>query len=192
MMRLIRTLLPALCLGLFAAPVTAGDLLGPMVLPGQDMRSAAAMLARAETVETLVRKERMITLDDGTERPSDLRVSLVVIDNGSSTDLSPSHDIYIAMFNDVEEHGLAWAIEPVAPVFGYRSVERTSAGIYAVYVATVNYGGTFGGCPFTVSKITVDARQLSVDVRRARGLEEFSIKRYETPISMTEEQIGCW
>ncbi len=117
---------------------------------------------------------------------------LVVLDAGSSTDFSPRHDLHIAMFNDVIEHGVAWAVEPVESVFGFVSVERTQPGIYVAEAKTLNGKWLDDECTFLRTLITIDARQLSVTVRRASGLHEFDIQRYTEPVGITREELGCF
>jgi len=177
--------------GVLAAPAAA-QVQVPQRLEG-DYHSAAYALAQAVHVVQLVRSKRVITLDREPfgERPSDLRVSLVVLDAGSSTDLAPRYDLHIAMFNDVIEHGIAWANEPVESVFGFEKVERTAPGIYEAHVTTLNPKWLEDECSFLRTRITIDARQLSAVVRRASGLHEFDVQRYTRPIDVTREMLGC-
>lgn len=187
--------LSILLLPAFAAAEDArqqGELIVPARL--QD-GSAAYALAQAEHVVELVRATRTITV--GTygggqmERPSDLRVSLIVLDLGPSTDFSPRQSIHIAMFNDIEEHGVAWALEPVADVWEYRGVERTAPGIYVVDATIPLYETSTENCYIRRVRITIDARTLSVAVRNAPGVGEFDTQRYGEPIGLDVEKVAC-
>lgn len=173
----------ALCLT--ALPVNAVELF----IPDRIDTEAAFTLSRAEQVIELVRKERPITLGDGEgERLSDLRVSLVVLDNGPATDVSPRFDLHLAMFNVIEEHATAWALEPVTALYRFETVERKAAGIYTV---TGILSAGQADCPFSRSQITIDARQLSVETRRATGIEQFDTRRVRTPLTLAIDHLGC-
>ncbi len=73
------------------ATTTVGAQQVPRRLKGDTHDLGAYSIARATHLIQLVRTERMITLDRAPfgERPSDLRVVLVVLDAGSSTHLAP-------------------------------------------------------------------------------------------------------
>lgn len=180
-----------LALMLAATPATAQELFVPQPLPADGFEGPATVLARAEQVIQLVRATRNIKVADYAEPwPSDLRVSLVVLHNGPSTDVSPQHDLHLALFNLIPEYGTAWALEPVASVYAFEAVERTAPGIYEITAQRYDFENR--GCQgFVRSKITVDARQLSVAVRQARGLGEFDARRYAVPIGRTVEHLGC-
>ena len=163
----------------------------PPQIDGDTPQGVAFTLAQAAHVVQLVRSEREILMDAATgfKRLSDLRVSLVVLDDGTSTDVSPRWSLYLAMFNDVNEHGQAWALEPVAAAYEFKGVTRRAPGIYVAEIMTIDETG--GGCGYVPAKIVIDARDLSVAVRQARGLDEFDTRRYRTPIKIETEVGGC-
>ena len=163
----------------------------PPRIEGDDPRGVAFALAQAAHVIQLVRSEREIVMDTDTgfTRRSDLRVSLVVLDDGTGTDVSPRWWLYLAMFNDVNEHGQAWALEPIAPAYEFKSASRRAPGIYVAEIMTIDEGGN--GCGFVPARIVIDARDLSVLVRQARGLPEFGTRRYTAPIAIKTEIGGC-
>ena len=187
-MRLTR--IAAIWFAVFGTSYAAAEPIEPADIANQDP-PLAVMLASAETVVSLVQSERTITAADGSERLSDLRVSLVVLDKGTGTDVSPTSDVYLSMFNDINEYGLAWSFTPIVASYGFRDFERTGPGLYDIFVRTLNTSGAYGGCPFTLSKVSIDARQLSVAVRQAKGLAEFDAKRYAVPVRIEQQQLGC-
>lgn len=179
-----------LALMLVATPAAALVFEAPQPLSGQGFEGPASVLARAEKVVPLVRRTRDITLPDREgPSPSDLRVSMVVLQNGTGTDVSPTHDIHIALFNVIPEYGVAWALEPVAAVFKVGNITRKDAGIYEIEAMT--YNSEQDDCYFAWTRITVDARQLSVAVRNAKGLTEFDARRYSVPIGTSITKIRC-
>ena len=186
----MRALIVAVMLA--CTPASAQDVFVPQSLPSEDFDGPGILLARAEQVIPLVRSTRDIRVADYPDQawPSDLRVSLVVLHNGPSTDVSPVHDLHLAMFNLIPEYGTAWALEPVASVYRFEGVTRTAPGIYEV--TALRYDFQQRGCDgFVRSVITVDARDLSVAVRQARGLGEFDARRYTVPIRRTVIDLPC-
>ena len=183
--------------GLFG-PANGGeftDFWRPMEIGGSEIgETSAYMLAHTEQVITLVRAVRNIEVameGGGTiTRESDLRVSLVVLDLGPSTDVSPRAEIHLAMFNDINETGVAWALVPIISAWEFHGVKRTAPGIYVVD-ATVMDGTGGAECFFQRADITIDARDLSVIVRQARGMEEFADKRYRGEVAITTKPKGC-
>ncbi|MEM7742115.1 MAG: hypothetical protein AAF409_00275 [Pseudomonadota bacterium] len=188
---MLRTLTLALSLAI-AAPAAAAA--AAQLEPATRFADADAgfALSRVEQAIELVRATRDIPLAayPDMQFPSDLRVSLLVLDNGPATDVSPRLDLQIAMFNEVLEYGTAWALEPVASVYALSGVSRTAPGIYEARAVVLS--GTDGPeCYFQNATIRIDARALSVAVRNAAGLEEFDARRYtaDVPLSITAE--GC-
>lgn len=163
----------------------------PPRIEGDSPQGVAFALAQAAQVVQLVRSDRKILMDAATgfQRISDLRVSLVVLDNGTSTDVSPRWMLYLAMFNDVNEHGQAWALEPVAAAYEFKGVTRSAPGIYVAEIMTIDETG--GECGYVPARVVIDARDLSVAVRQARGLDEFDTRRYSTPIGIKTEISAC-
>ncbi|MEM0989596.1 MAG: hypothetical protein AAGK00_11985 [Pseudomonadota bacterium] len=179
-----------------------------MVLPGRaamlepaqrfdsaDFGSPGFVLARTAQSIELVRATRDIAVDGwpGEKVASDLRVSLIVMDTGPSTDVSPLLELHLAMLNTITEYGTAWAIEPVAAVYRFDGVTRTAPGIYEVRAVVLNgqEGQTNLDCYFQEAVITVDARALSVAVRQAKGLPEFDAQRYTAPMPLSIQAQGC-
>lgn len=174
------------CMLCLTAPPTSADTL---FIPERIEDNVAFTLSRAERVIDLVRKERPIQLGRAEgERLSDLRVSLIVLNNGPATDVSPRYNLHLAMFNVIEEHATAWALEPIAAVYRFEKVERATAGIYTI-TGTISAG--LSECPFTRSQITIDARHLSMDARQAHGIEQFETTRIRTPMNLSVEHLSC-
>lgn len=178
-------------LTLIAAPAGAQNMQMPYEVPDLDTMQA---LAGAEHVIPLVRRTRDIEVDDdGTlfTAPSDLRVSLVVLDHGIGTDLSPRRDVYLALWNVVPEFGIAWALEPLAAIFDFDGAERVEAGIYRFTGTTVDYEQVHPDCDFPVMAFTVDARKLSAEVRSAKGMNFGDRKRYHRTPAVSTQRTGC-
>ncbi len=154
-----------------------------------------AVLAGAEHVVPLVRREREIDIDwDGSNftTVSDLRVSVVVLDDGVGTDLSERRAVYLALWNVVHEYGIAWALVPIAALFDFNGAERLEAGIYQVKGTILDYESIErNSCGFVNAAFTIDARQLSVDVRQAKGMGFGERMRVTTEPSVSLEKLGC-
>ncbi len=135
-------------------------------------------LASVQHQQSFVQKEK-----DGT----DLRVGLVVIDLGGSTDVSPKAQAYLTMFNEAEMKN-ATSLHLLTHLNELVSAKRTEAGIYEVVVKRYDVEGAWGGGEIT-TKLVVDARLASVDVRKMKGVEEFDTGTILTPIKITESLI---
>ena len=193
----MRTLVCAfLAMGLAAAgPVTLETFDRPPPISPSEFAKGLDM-ARVERVMELVRRTRPVEVkgEDGEARqvPSDLRVSLMVLDNGTGTDASPRHNLYLTMHNVLDEFGVAFAVAPVASVWRYLGVKRIEAGIYRVEATMIAYDLADDlECAERKAHLTIDARRLSSHVRSAPGLGELSSERYLTPITVKAELLGC-
>ncbi len=191
-MRITGKIFATLALLGLAAPAAAQETYPrPGRIDGGQAQMAYA-LAAAEHVIELVRTVKTISVGSyngpNIDRASDLRVSLVVLDLGPATDVSPRQEIHLAMFNDINEHGVAWTLEPIASVWEFKSTKRTAPGIYEIRAVTLNYGRC---TDFETVLITVDARNLSVAVRNAPGLGEFDTQRYIEPVGITIDHVKC-
>lgn len=174
-----------------AAPAFAQPVEIPREIAGEDWNTPAHLIASVEQAIPLVRRTKEIPVADysGT-LPSDLRVSLLILHNGPSTDVSPRQDLHLAMFNAVAEYGTAWAIVPVASIWEFYGATRQAAGIYDIEADVI---GDFGveDCYFYRVTIRVDARELSAMVRSAPGLHEFEARRYRHPIGISVNPLRC-
>ena len=180
-------LLAVLCL---LPTMALAELERPFALDGG--AEDAAQLARAEQVIELVRATRDVPVSayPGETWPSELRISLVVLDNGTGTDLSPNYDLYLSLFNTLPEYGIAWGLEPVISIYEFEGVERTAPGIYEI-TATIHDPSDAEDCYLFRARIAADARALSVAVRQAKGLEEFDYRRYTAPVPLEVTRLGC-
>lgn len=187
------------------AAIVIGCLLGgaPALTQSQDYQkpyefvdaNPMAVLAGAEHVIPLVRREREIAVDwDGSNftTVSDLRVSAVVLDDGVGTDLSERRAVYLALWNVVHEYGIAWSLVPIAALFDFTGAERLEAGIYRITGTILDYESVEkNSCGFVNAAFTVDARQLSVDVRQAKGMGFGDRMRVTTEPAIKLEKLGC-
>ena len=149
---------------------------------------ADAPLAGISEARTLVRSTRTITACDGGEcidRASDLRVGYVVIDTGSGTDVSPTGEVWLTMFNDVEETATVSAQWRVAQTFRFISFERRSAGRYRL----VHEGPNACGLP-TPTTVLIDARRASIAVRNGRS-GRFDEAVMRDPIFISQTVSPC-
>ncbi|MGF1500302.1 MAG: hypothetical protein ACFBSD_00660 [Paracoccaceae bacterium] len=153
----------------------------------------AFVLARVEIAYPLVRATRLIPTAEAGDRPSDLRVTLLVLDNGPSRPGGPpsQRDLHLAVFNVIEEYGTAWAIEPLPVVWRFVGAERRAAGIYTVEADLPPPPGTDLDCPVAEALIAIDALSLAAEVRAAPGLGLGETRRYSAPVGITLERLAC-
>ena len=155
-----------------------------------------SLLASTVTVEGLKdttvdvsRVQKQVTLIQSVKGESDLRVSFVVMDSGGSTDLSPRARLYLTVFNESEMKD-AKSAHMIASINSLVSSKRIEAGVYEAIVTQYDYSGECGGAlPESMLKITVDARQLTADVRKFKGAGEFDVSTVQTPITITKSCI---
>ena len=134
-------------------------------------------LASVEKAEVLIQSQK----DD-----SVLRVSLVVTDNGGSTDVSPFSELYLTTFNESEERD-AQSIHLISHINQLISYKRLNPGIYEVVVRLLDYDSacpSWNGKIEGLMKMTIDARQLTADVRSFRNVGDFESGVIRTPITV--------
>jgi len=134
----------------------------------------------------LARVQQQVTLVQSQKGESDLRVSFLVADAGGSTDLSPRASLHLTTFNESEMRD-AQSIHRISHINELVSTKRESAGIYSAIVKMYDYDSI---CPQTnfltaTVKLTVDARQLTIDVRNFKDVGEFDLGTIQTPITVT-------
>jgi len=154
-------------------------------IAGEAWGTAAALLASVEQAIPLVQTRKEIEVDWGEAVEtveSDLRVSLLVLDLGPATDVSPRQALHLAMFNDISEFGTAWSVTPIAAVWAFHSATRRGPGLYDV--AAEVFARPTEGCFIHHATLRVDARALSAAVREARGLGEFESRRLRHPVEI--------
>ncbi len=182
-----------LALLLLAAPAAATPLDRPEEIAGEDWSGPAWTAAAIEALVPLVRSTREIEVDwgegDTGRAESDLRVSLLVLDLGPATDVSPRQALHLAMHNEIGEFGTAWSLTPIAHVWTFRAARRLEAGIYEIDAVVLDYEAP--GCVFREAGIRVDARALSAEVRRARGLSFGDARRIRHPVAVSLAPRGC-
>jgi len=125
------------------------------------------------------------------ETESQLRISSLLVDGGPSTDVSPRYVLYLSMHNYIEEFAIATSLHRIDYVQAFQSAQRSKAGIYEFRYVGINLDGAFGDCFFPRIKSTVDARELSVQVRKGKKTKFFEDASYTTPIHITRTYLGC-
>lgn len=136
----------------------------------------------------IARVQQQITLVDKMKGNSDMRVSLVVLDNGGSTDVSPHAMLYLTMHNEDEAYG-ATSSHLISPINDIISYKRVKAGVYEVVVNNMDSAGDCRGTLFNKETIRIDARKLSVSVRNFKGAEEFVSSRVQDPITVSTKTV---
>lgn len=134
--------------------------------------------------------QEQITLVESQKGDSDLRVSLVVVDNGGSTDVSPRASLYLTTFNESEMRG-AGSAHMITHMNDLQFVRRVEAGIYEAILTKYNYGEdgcTSGGSSMEGTyKVRIDARNLTMVVRQFRNVEEFGYGFFQDPVFVEYE-----
>ena len=139
----------------------------------------------------LVRKIKTIKHcenDDCLERESDLQVSVVVVDNGPSTDVSAVAGLYLAMYNSIEETGVAYSFHAIADVVKMNEAKRVAPGIYEIFYQEF---WTIDGCIQPKMKARIDARELSIKVRAAKEVGSLEEHVYADAIDVTYTKLNC-
>ena len=122
---------------------------------------------------------------------SQLRVSALTIDGGPSTDVSPRFNLYLSMYNYIQEFATATSLHKIDYLNRFISVKRIKAGIYEARYVAINLEGQYGNCFYPEIKATIDARELSATVRKAKRARFFSDVHYTDPIYVTKTVTGC-
>ena len=113
------------------------------------------------------------------------KLSVIVTDNGMSTDVTPRHTIYLG-YASIAEMGNISADFMISDAYEFVSASRKSAGIYEVI--TNEYRGADASYKVTY---TIDATQIFSDEkaqRRACG-EGFCDENLKTSIVVTEKAV---
>ncbi|MGF1447562.1 MAG: hypothetical protein ACFBRM_15370 [Pikeienuella sp.] len=165
---------------------------GPAELPGETWGSPADVAAKIEALVPLVRSTRMVDVEwgDGAATvESDLRVSLLVLDLGPATDVSPRQEIHLALHNELTEFATAWALAPIAAVWRFEGAARRAPGIYEIAAEVLHAGSP--GCFIRKATLTLDARALSIAVRQGNGLDFGETRRYRVAVDVTPQLGDC-
>lgn len=187
-MRAIALTLAVLCL---AMPLQSPAQM-PAEIGGDDWSGAAQRLASVQRAVQLVERKKTIQVEwDGElfSAESDLRVSLLVLDLGPATDVSPRLEAHLAMFNDISEFAVAWSLTPIADLWTFEGVRRLEAGIYVIDGQVLD--AVQEGCFIHHAEIRIDARKHSSVVRRALGLQFGDSQRIRHPVGVETRLLGC-
>jgi len=134
--------------------------------------------------------EQQVTLVQKQKGESDMRVSLVIVDNGGSTDVSPSSALYLTMQNESEMQD-ASSTHLISHINSLVSYKRIEAGVYEAVVTTYDYEQECENGKFEKKdKITIDARELSASVRNFKGIsKDFGYGKIQDSIKVTTKAI---
>ena len=147
----------------------------PLEVPGMDNPSISA--ASVQEQVTLIQSEK---------GGSDLRVSFLVTDNGGSTDVSPKASLYLTTFNQSEMKD-AQSAHLITPINELVSSKRIEAGVYEAVVRLYDFDSvctSWNGEIEGLMSVRIDAKQLTVDVRSFKGVEEFGMGTIQTPVKI--------
>lgn len=149
----------------------------PRSVPGLAPGEPRVDLAAVEHQQTFIRTER-----EGVN----VRVGLLMVDRGGSTDLSAKAGLYLTLFGESEMRGSS-AVYFLTELNTLVSAQRVSAGIYEIVVQRYDIEQRLGGGTEPTVRLRVDARTASMDVRAMKGVAEFETGRVQTPITVDEQ-----
>ena len=117
-----------------------------------------------------------------------VRVGLVMVDHGGSTDVSPKGSLYLTLFAESEMRDNT-ALYRLTDANQLVSAERKAPGIYEVVLKRYDLDQVLKAGVEPTVRMEVDARQATVDLRAMRGVEEFTTGRVTTTIKVQEQAI---
>lgn len=145
------------------------------------IRSLTKLVRSTKTIKSCSEEECI-------DRESTLQVSLVVIDNGPSTDVSSPAVLYLTMYNSVEETGVAKSMHLIEDIVELHSTKRVSAGVYEVEYQAFRIEEE---CSLPVIRARIDARELSSKVRAAKKIDFLQDFAYTDAIDVAYEVLSC-
>ncbi len=121
-------------------------------------------------------------------RQSDMHISLVVISNGPSTDVSAPSTLYLTLFNSVEETAVTQSVQMIDEIYELQGSKQISEGIFeAKYIAL----RTDGKCLQPIILATIDARDLIAAVGAAKEINHLNDFSYSGGLEIKTSQLSC-
>ncbi len=151
----------------------------PRSVAGEPEGKPGIDLSAVQQQQTFVETER-----DGVT----VRVGMVVIDYGGSTDVSPKAGLFLTMFGESEMKGSS-SVHYLGPLNELISAKRVEAGIYEFVLKRYDYDQALGGGMEPTVKLRVDARMASVAVRAMKGVDELDTGRIVEPVTVDESLV---
>ena len=146
-----------------------------------DIRSQKILVQSSKTI-------KHCSEGDCINRLSDLRVAIVEVDGGPSTDVSAPAALYLTVYNSVEESGIGRAVHLIEEIFEVISSRRLKPGIYEAVYRAFRLGGD---CQNPVVRATIDARKLTTKMRAAKEVELLDEYVYVDPIYVQYDVQSC-
>lgn len=144
-------------------------------------------LNQVDKVQTLVDKK----YDPATN--TTLSIKITTYDLGGSSEAANLTNIYLSSFSFNEEKN-GGALHLITKAANVLSAKRLSAGVYQVVVEEWPVGPNWPSPAddFRLCKVsyTVEASQLTVDLRELTGVPEFGSKQFTTPISVSRSVLN--
>jgi len=150
-------------------------------------RAIEALPADASRVD-LATIEHQQTFVETTRDEVSVRVGLVMVDHGGSTDVSPRASLYLTLFAESEMRGHT-GLYRLTDLNRLVSAERMSAGMYEIVLQRYDLDQTLGAGFEPTVRLRVDARQATMDLRAMKGVEALSTGRLTTTITIEESAV---
>jgi hypothetical protein len=148
---------------------------------------AVSALASTQRIQSLKEKEANFDVSRvasstvlGENKEKDIKVRLVALDLGLSTDVSPRYALYLTFFHASDSMNSRTAFY-LGEVFDVVSTSRKSAGIYQISARVPSEETTI-----KAATLTVDTNEVWADDARL-GFEEFSDPYFTSEITLKTE-----
>jgi len=146
---------------------------------------AAQQPERIRSANTTVPITRVTKLVNMVDRDG-LTINVAIQDLGGTTDVSPTHKVFLTLFLKGEMFNVDAAFE-LGNFFQFLSAKRTAPGLYEIRAITTEPHPRFGAMPMAI--LQVDARQATVDIRAVTcgddGMDCPAAERFKTSITVT-------
>jgi len=156
-------------------------------LPSGRSRAIEALPADASSFD-LATIEHQQTFVQTTRDEVSVRVGLVMVDHGGSTDVSPRASLYLTLFaeSEMRDHAGLYRLTDLNRLV---SAKRTSAGMYEIVLKRYDLDQTLDAGFEPTVRMQVDAREATIDLRSMKGVDELSTGRLTTAIKVEESAI---
>lgn len=147
--------------------------------------SAKTLVSNSKLQIEPAKIDQVIRLADKQEAGSNhKKVSIVVSDNGLSTDVSPRYTVYLGFASLAEMGNISANFKVNDNAYQFVSAQRKAAGIYEVKV--IEYRSEVGMVEVTQ---TIDATRMFIDEQKARKTcgSDFCDQVLNTSVEVTEK-----
>lgn len=150
-------------------------------VPGLSASASRLELYRVKQQLTLVDKQK----DSDGLGGGRLRVNLIVLDAGGSTDVSPRARLYLAIFRSAEMADGA-ALYDLGPMNELLSAERREARVYTAQIKRYSDNAD----EEYDEDLTLDAREASAKLGTLKGVEEGTFHHIVEPIKVARRRAA--